>query len=654
LPGDILDFDNILYQPFLPTDPLKVQVRNPVILIPGITATYLNRDYGDKSEIWPDVGRLLFSPDDSFLNDLVLNIDGTQNPEYPIVPGDIIRKMVTVHVFDRLIEELTNVGYIEGTDLFVFPYDWRLSTESTAVLLKDKIDEILSDTNQEKVDIVAHSMGGLVVKKYIKDNGEEKIDQLIFLGTPQLGAPKAFKVLMYGDNMGYKFLFMNLNKIRSKFMSQNMPSAYELLPSSKYIENNGNYIINALNEIIIPGSSLSLDYSGTKDFLIEKGRNPLMFPFAENLHNSIDDLDLSGIRSYNFAGCGFKTIGGVTVKQKRSWKGFFLGLKDDYDLKYVNGDETVPLTSSTKTIGSEIKYVQNVTHGELPSADGVKENILAILNGGEPIDSSNIIEDVSTCNISGDVVSTHSPVVLHIYDEEGNHVGPDENGDIEYGIPGVQYDVLDEVNYSFLPSGINYKIITNATDTGGYNFKIESEDKDDTITNTYKWNLIPLATLDTTGEIWIGPDYSPAEYNVKIDNDGDGVIDENYTEGFDGTEIAEKATKKKEKTRNSHIVGFIPKKEKNENWGGHNFIDNIKIPKEENILHGSGKSKEVNSKSIVKSDSEKIEDKGMIKDGLMASAGSLDFKMNKGSLFVIIGGSILVLLLAIKFIIKVK
>ena len=253
--------DNILYVPFLNFDPTG-EIRNPVILIPGITATYLNRDYGDRGEIWPNLGRLLLSPDDSFLNDLALNEDGTENIEYPIVVGDIIREIATVDVFAGLIKELTDAGYIEGEDLFVFPYDWRFSTENISILLKEKIDEVLFKTNHEKVDIVAHSMGGLVAKKYISDNGEDKIDQLIFLGTPQLGVPKAFKVLMFGDHMGYKFLFMNLNNLRAKFISQNMPSVYELLPSLKYLNLNGGYIFNFLDEV----ADIGLDYNDTKKY----------------------------------------------------------------------------------------------------------------------------------------------------------------------------------------------------------------------------------------------------------------------------------------------------------------------------------------------------------------------------------------------------
>ena len=526
--------NNVLFMPFLLDDPFVIKKKDPVILIPGITGTYLYKNYDDEKEIWPNIDQLVLSLTDSFLYDLSLNIDGSENLEKSLIPKDIIRgvDLAGVHVFDKLIEELEdNGGYIEGTDLFVFPYDWRRSTDFNASFLKEKIDKIILETGASKVDIIAHSMGGLIAKNYIFYNGKEEIDQLVFLGTPQLGAPKAFKALMYGDDMGYGLKFLKdmkiglLNSKTVKYISQNMPSVYELLPSKKYIEDNGSYIVNNL---------VDLDYDETNGLMIEKGRNLSMFYFAKDLHDNVDDLDLSGVETHNFVGCGTKTIGGFTIKQKRLWKSSFFDLFDDVSIKYVNGDETVPLVSASHLIGVNIYFAKENTHGSLPSAEGVRQNILSILKRETLQDFSNILSDASNCNISGKVVSTHSPVELHIYDEEGNHTGINSDGDIEYGIDGVNFDILEEENYAFLPDGNNYRIITRATDTGGYDLIIEDQNNNDEITASYNWDLIPLRTTDSSGEIWVGPTYSPLEYSVQMDDNGDGIFDQNYGVGYSG------------------------------------------------------------------------------------------------------------------------
>lgn len=507
------------------TDPAPVAPREPVIIIPGIIGSYLNKNYDDFSEIWPNVSRLLLPGPDNFLNDLALNIDGTENTLFPISVGDIIREEAGSHVFDALISDLENAGYVEGTDLFVFPYDWRKSNNDNAILLQEKIDEILLNFSAEKVDIVAHSMGGILAKTYILNEGIEKVDQLVFLGTPHLGAPKGFKGLMYGDDLGYRFLFLGLNEKKLKDISQNMPAVYELLPSEKYINKTGGYVINGLDK----NNIFTYNYTQTKDLMTLNGRNEAMLQGGETLHNDIDDLDLSGLEVHNFVGCGSHTMGEITLKRKFGW--FASGFKtvDDYDIKYVNGDETVPLISADDVPSANTYYVKEISHGTLPSADGVKENIVAILSGEDLLNSENILRDTSTCKISGKKVSVHSPVELHIYDEEGNHAGPNQDGDIEINIPGVVYDVIEGEKFVFLPDGVNYQIITKATDTGGYDLIIEDQNENEEITATYAWNLIPLKTINTIGEINIGPDYPVEQYEVTLDEDGNGTIDKTFT-----------------------------------------------------------------------------------------------------------------------------
>jgi hypothetical protein len=64
--------------------------------------------------------------------------------------------------YDILVEVFEKNGYDEGVNLFPIGYDWRKDNVDTATLLADKIQEIKKQTNWPWVDIVAHSMGGLV------------------------------------------------------------------------------------------------------------------------------------------------------------------------------------------------------------------------------------------------------------------------------------------------------------------------------------------------------------------------------------------------------------------------------------------------------------------------------------------------------------
>ena len=61
------------------------------------------------------------------------------------------------------------------------------SLDTYALRLNDIIENVKVMTNRDKVYIVAHSMGGLVTRKYLKTFGEEDVKKLIMLGTPNKG-----------------------------------------------------------------------------------------------------------------------------------------------------------------------------------------------------------------------------------------------------------------------------------------------------------------------------------------------------------------------------------------------------------------------------------------------------------------------------------
>jgi hypothetical protein len=96
----------------------------------------------------------------------------------------------------------------------------------------------------------------------------------------------------------------------------------------------------------------------------------------------------------------------------------------------------------------------------MTSTTSVREVIASILKD-ESVDLTlypNIQTSISGCTIpNGRIISFHSPIDLHIYDSNGNHVGPNTNGDIEYNIPGVTYEVIDHEKFAFLPEGEDYK-----------------------------------------------------------------------------------------------------------------------------------------------------------------------------------------------------
>ncbi|MDO8499403.1 MAG: alpha/beta fold hydrolase [bacterium] len=443
----------VLYDPWMVKNSSK---HTPVILIPGILGTEMKK--GDDL-LWMDLGRMAFDAGDTFMDPLMLNADGTA-VDGGVVVGDVVRVVnlgpTQFNIYGDLIKEFQLLGFIENQDLFFFPYDWRLDNKINSQKLKEKIDAVLAQTGSQKVNLVAHSMGGLVAKQYVIDNGEATVDKLVFVGTPNLGAPKAFKALLVGDTFGVPLV---LDPLELKKIARNMPSAYQLLPSPEYFSQFGGYFID--------GGQNPLDYISTKNYLLVHDSNSALHQLAEQFHSSaLDRFDAPNIDTYNIVGCNSPTVGRITHRQA-----------DEYDLQEVTGDGTVPFNSALAVKVKNRFYVTDAKHARMPSQDGIRQLIAQIVT--ESVNPSalpvNTYADPSLCHLrNGKLISVHSPVDLHAYDADGNHVGVSENGVIDVDIPGAVYEDIEHNKFIFLPedAGQIYSVSLDATAVGTFSFRV--------------------------------------------------------------------------------------------------------------------------------------------------------------------------------------
>lgn len=138
-------------------------------------------------------------------------------------------------------------------------------------------------------------------------------------------------------------------------------------------------------------------------------------------------------------------------------------------------------------------YVKNGKHAELPSTDGVRELILDILNGQAPALAGNVSGTSNFCNFKGKTLNWRSPVEVHIY-SQGKHTGPIENNAIEYGIPGVNYDIIDGEKFIFLPTdeGQEYQIQGIGESMGTFDLLISENDNGNDL-NTFVYNDLPIS-----------------------------------------------------------------------------------------------------------------------------------------------------------------
>ena len=219
----------------------------PVIIVPGILGSRL-RDTRTGRELWPgSLLNVLLSA-----RSLALDIDPQTLEPRPdsIEADDLFRGLLGADFYGAIITTLEREGgYVRGTPghlaasgsrrYYLFPYDWRQDNVVTARKLDTFIEQIRRDYGDPalKVDIVAHSMGGLITRYYIQYGvtdvldsnefpasfaGAAKIRTAILLGTPNLGSVTGLHSLLIGHTVGWQ-------AIPTEALAT-MPSVYELLP----------------------------------------------------------------------------------------------------------------------------------------------------------------------------------------------------------------------------------------------------------------------------------------------------------------------------------------------------------------------------------------------------------------------------------------
>ena len=179
--------------------------QNPVIVVPGITATSLIDDYPLKADaLWSMVlnkeyARIALHPDD-------LRYEA-------IEPAHVVPRQL-FPIYDDLIKALRHELSSRAdkpTPVFAFPYDWRMDIAATANHLGAFIDEVISRTrllhhyegaDHLKVDLVGHSMGGLLIGEYLSQfASRSKVSKVVTIGTPFTGSVEAVVKIATGMSL---------------------------------------------------------------------------------------------------------------------------------------------------------------------------------------------------------------------------------------------------------------------------------------------------------------------------------------------------------------------------------------------------------------------------------------------------------------------
>jgi len=206
---------------------------HPVIVVPGITAAYLDDTYRlPPDTIWSvltkEYERAALHPD---------------NPRLEVAEPALVRAGQLFEIaYKELIEELRyNLREREDQAVPVYPlgYDWRQPLEAAAQELGRLVDEVVERTklmrhyhragygDDPKVNLVGHSMGGLVIAHYLDQARQNaKVDRVVSLATPFRGSFEAvIKVTTGTADLGF-----SAPSSREREAARVTPALYYLFP----------------------------------------------------------------------------------------------------------------------------------------------------------------------------------------------------------------------------------------------------------------------------------------------------------------------------------------------------------------------------------------------------------------------------------------
>ena len=119
-----------------------------------------------------------------------------------VVPGFTGGDLVAIG-YVPLVQRLRGAGY--DVTLLTYPDYGFGDINDNAQRLANTVASVRARTGSAKVDLVAHSMGGLVTRAYVKNlGGSTKVDSLITLASPHYGTDLAniAKFLTLGSCVG--------------------------------------------------------------------------------------------------------------------------------------------------------------------------------------------------------------------------------------------------------------------------------------------------------------------------------------------------------------------------------------------------------------------------------------------------------------------
>ncbi|MDD4309090.1 MAG: hypothetical protein PHO32_01805 [Candidatus Cloacimonetes bacterium] len=188
---------------------------------------------------------------------------------------------------DLFIKQLNgnpNTTIDDTNDIWEFYYPYDQQIELSATLLGNAVATVRANNYQPypgRLNIIAHSMGGLVTRKYIQQcqDNDTGIGKFVMLGTPNHGSHSSFRI---SNPLTYPYSSI-ANDVLIK-QDKFSPSIHQMFPGSSFLTNlNASY-----PRQLHPGAPVQDTY-----LVVAGTNNPLFWASSEVFSLANDDLVVS-------------------------------------------------------------------------------------------------------------------------------------------------------------------------------------------------------------------------------------------------------------------------------------------------------------------------------------------------------------------------
>ena len=387
-------------------------------------------------------------------------------------------------VYKILINDLEQAGYTqENNFLTIFFYDWRRPLAENIEFLRDRISEVKTATGADQVDLVGHSMGGLVSRVYIQsDIYNYDVAHLITLGSPHAGSALSYP---YWE-AAYFYRIGPIESIGFNILMRRWLPIYKDIPR-----------VWALR-IIIPSFR---DILYLSDYLYDEESGDQVIPETEMIHRNTNLATLNAELDLLFARTDVSTFAGQMVSTPArfyaaprawwmwpNWDDGEPNWNRESEFMSTFGDETVIASSALLPPPAHTREFVGISHGELPNNPDVIHAITeTLIIPMPPLDTAppNTVQSSDSYL----VLAMDGNILTTVTDSLGQMVGP---GGVT--IPGAKYISDPSVPFVLI-------LIPNPTEG---QFKIDIQG---TLTETYAVSLLdtfnqPPELITDTLSMW--------------------------------------------------------------------------------------------------------------------------------------------------------